>query len=265
MTVSHHARRSRPRRVTAPRSARCAPRGLRVSTARRLVLEALFAADGAGDRRGDRRRPRRARCPRRTSRRSTATSTRSRTLGLVRHVHVGHGARPATRSRPGARRGLRGVRALRPPRGRSTPRRWPTSATTVHAACGFAPRFAHFPIVGRLPGVRAMMTSTSCSRPVEHVDELAQPPVRRRAAPGRARRRRPARPAPRHRPRPPDGRHLARRRRRRGHPRAPLASARSGASGTPRRCSLLGLPLILLSAPSCPRGWSAGARRRSAS
>ena len=120
-------------------------RGLRVSTARRLVLEALFAAEApvtaeavAGGRRGSAA----------TSAPSTATSTRSRRSASSSHVHLGHGPGPVRARRPPPRLG--GVRRVRPPR------RAPRDAlhrirAVVRETTGFDARFAHFPIVGLCP------------------------------------------------------------------------------------------------------------------
>ena len=100
-------------------------RGLRVSAARRLVLEALYASEGpvsaediAGGLHGS--------CRRRTSPRSTATSTRSRPSASCSHVHLGHG--PGLYALAGRHRGwavceaLRRLRDARCRRGRRDPR-----------------------------------------------------------------------------------------------------------------------------------------------
>jgi Fur family transcriptional regulator, ferric uptake regulator len=112
-------------------------RGLRLSTARRLLLQALYAADAplsaeelAGD--GD-----------------VASAYRNlevlEQLGLVAHVHLGHGPgryQPAGRPRAYALcEGCGEVRAL-PPAALEAVRE------AVLAAVGLRPRFAHFPIAG---------------------------------------------------------------------------------------------------------------------
>ncbi len=82
-------------------------RGLRVSSARRLLLEALFAADGprtaeelAGDAAaGD-------------SASVYRNLERLEAIGLVRHVHLGHGPGPL-RARRLARRRIHRVRPVR--------------------------------------------------------------------------------------------------------------------------------------------------------
>ena len=113
MTTAHPGPRieaeTLPEAVAALRA-----RGLRLSGARRLVLEALYATDaplsaeeiaeGTGDLA--------------SVYRNLETLER---LGLVQHVHLGHGA---------GRYVLAGVR------------------DAVEAATGFRARFSHFPIVG---------------------------------------------------------------------------------------------------------------------
>jgi Fur family ferric uptake transcriptional regulator len=122
-------------------------RGLRLSSARRLLLHALYAADrplsaeelaGEGD---------------------GASAYRNlevlEGLGLVAHVHLGHGPglyQPAGRPRAFVLCEACGsVRAL------------PQAAlgavhAAVHKAVGYSPRFAHFPIAGLCP---------DCSTPEE--------------------------------------------------------------------------------------------------
>jgi Fur family transcriptional regulator, ferric uptake regulator len=126
--------------------------GLRVSAARRLVLEALFAADapasveeladGVGGR---------------VPRSDVASTYRNletlEALGLVRHMHLGHG--------PG-----RYVLAGRDDRGYLACERCGDLVTAgadalasvralVREAFGFEARFAHFPIVGLCPACAA--------------------------------------------------------------------------------------------------------------
>jgi Fe2+ or Zn2+ uptake regulation protein len=147
MTVPHDTRPLAPASVPAAITT-LRVRGLRVSAARRLVLEALFAADGpvtadaiaAGL---DGRFP--------TS--DLASVYRNldtlEELGLVRHFHLGHGpglyaltgrleAGYAACERCGVHRALDpGAVAL--------------VAAAVREACGYEARLAHFPVVGRCP------------------------------------------------------------------------------------------------------------------
>jgi len=119
-------------------------RGMRVSAARRLVLEGLFAADGpisaervaAGI---DGRIP-----PSDLASVYRNLETLER-LGLVQHVHLGHGAGRYVRA--GREReylvceGCGANRAV-PPEQLDGVRR------AVREATGFSARFSHFPIVG---------------------------------------------------------------------------------------------------------------------
>ena len=127
-------------------------RGLRLSSARRLVLEALFAADAPVTAERARERSRQATCRRATSHRSTATSRRSRRSDSC--ATCTWATAPAATRWPGrARReyvscercgayvtlapdALDGVRAA------------------VREACGYTARFTHFPVVGLCPGLR---------------------------------------------------------------------------------------------------------------
>jgi Fur family transcriptional regulator, ferric uptake regulator len=147
MTVPHETRPLAPASVPAAITT-LRVRGLRVSAARRLVLEALFAAeepvtaeaiaDGLG-----------GRLP------SSDLASVYRNLdtlegiGLVRHFHVAHGAgRYALTARHqagyvacercGAHRPLDHATVAQ-------------VAAVLHAACGYAPQLVHFPIVGRCP------------------------------------------------------------------------------------------------------------------
>src|SRR4051812_1530820 len=144
------ARTAHPRRVASFDGAIAALRagGLRVSAARRLVLEALFAAEGPAtveqlaDGVGGR-----------VPRSDVASTYRNletlEALGLVRHMHLGHGpgryvgagreeqdylACEGGGGLPGAAAAaLEPVRAL------------------VREAFGYEARFGHFPIVGLCP------------------------------------------------------------------------------------------------------------------
>jgi Fe2+ or Zn2+ uptake regulation protein len=151
MTVPHEtpvlAPASIPAAITTLRV-----RGLRVSAARRLVLEALFAADGPvtaeaiADGLG-------GRFPQSDLASVYRNLDTLEEIGLVRHFHVAHGAgRYALASRHqagyvacehcGAHRPLDGatvaqIRAL------------------VRDACGYDPQLVHFPMVGRCPECRS--------------------------------------------------------------------------------------------------------------
>jgi Fe2+ or Zn2+ uptake regulation protein len=114
--------------------------GLRVSTARRMVLEALVAAE----------RPLTAEeIARGYDLGSVYRNLETlESIGLVHHVHLGHAAgRYELSGRTAGWASCQGC-------GRSTP--LDTEAVTaisaaVRAATGFAPSFSHFPIVGRCP------------------------------------------------------------------------------------------------------------------
>ena len=132
-------------------------RGLRLSTSRRLVLEALFDADG----------PASAEHIARRSRLDLSSVYRNLELleshGLVRHVHLGHG--------PGLY-ALRGhdereylycercgaVRAL-------SPEELDPVRERVKERFGYEARFTHFPIVGVCP---------KCLKRRPHAAPLAQ-------------------------------------------------------------------------------------------
>ena len=206
-------------------------RGLRISTARRQVVDALFAAEG----------PVSAEALARSTRRDLASVYRNldalEQAGIAHHVHVGHAAGRYVLS--GRARGrLRGVRALRSPRPARRRRARRPARRPCEPSARLRLRLLALPARRRLPGLRGrpMIDFDFLFAPVEHLDDSLAEPVRGRAARGRARRRLPARPPPRHRPRPPDGRHRARRPRRRAAPARPRASARSGARATRPRC-----------------------------
>ena len=121
-------------------------RGLRISAARRLVLEALFAAD----------EPLSAKCIAgglggRIARSDAASVYRNleifEQLGLVRHVHLGHGPSLYTLANAHAFGYLvcetcDDVRTCEPPQLEGV-------RAEVRALSGFEARFDHFPIVGR--------------------------------------------------------------------------------------------------------------------
>jgi len=152
MTVPH-----RPERALAPASVQAAAtalraRGHRVSSARRLVLEALFAAGeplsaeaiAAGDG---------GRLPDSDLASVYRNLDTLEQTGLVHHVHLGHGPGRYALSEPGAAgyavcdgcdaHVAMGSAALAP------------VADAVLRACGFAADFSHFPITGRCPACAA--------------------------------------------------------------------------------------------------------------
>jgi len=116
-------------------------RGLRLSTSRRLVLEALYRAEGpltaeqiAGDI-------------------DIASVYRNldtlEEIGLVRHAHLGHGAGLYTRASVGAREYLLcdacgAVLAV-------DPERLDGVRELLRAEFGYEARFTHFPIAGLCP------------------------------------------------------------------------------------------------------------------
>jgi Fe2+ or Zn2+ uptake regulation protein len=147
MTVSHHADPVHlPSLAAALGTLRA--RGLRISSARRLVLAALFAAEGpvtaeevAGGLDG--------RLPASDLASVYRNLDTLETLGLVRHVHVGHGpglyalaghhdAGYAACERCGRHVALDGEALA-------------DIGAVVRAVSGFAPALAHFPIVGLCP------------------------------------------------------------------------------------------------------------------
>jgi Fur family ferric uptake transcriptional regulator len=111
--------------------------GLRLSSARRLLVQALYAADrplSAEDLSGDG---------------DVASAYRNlevlEGLGLVRHVHLGHGPglyQPAGRPREFALCESCGDVSALPPAALERVR------DAVREAVGLTPRFAHFPIAG---------------------------------------------------------------------------------------------------------------------
>jgi Fur family ferric uptake transcriptional regulator len=113
--------------------------GLRVSTARRRVLTALLAAEhplSAGQIAGGR---------------DVASVYRNletlESIGLVEHVHLGHGpGRYALSARGGWATCERCGEAVR-----LAPERLARIRAAVRDACGFDARFNHFPVVGLCP------------------------------------------------------------------------------------------------------------------
>ncbi len=122
--------------------------GLRVSAARRLVLEALYATDdpltaeriAAGlD----------GRVPRSDPGSVYRNLETLESVGLVRHFHLGHGAGLYVRSSVGAREYLTcdscgAVRALEP-------RALDGVRALIRKELGWEARFSHFPIAGMCP------------------------------------------------------------------------------------------------------------------
>ena len=125
-------------------------RGLRLSSSRRLVLEALFAAGrpATAEEIASGMYGRLPRCDLASVYRNLETLEE---LGLVRHMHLGHGPglyAPASdddeyvacercgRSEAVARDVLAGVRAA------------------VREAVGYEPRFSHFPLTGLCPSCK---------------------------------------------------------------------------------------------------------------
>ncbi len=147
-------------RTAAEAVAALRARGLRLSTARRLVLEALFAADG----------PLSAERLSRSLRLDVSSVYRNlETLeshGLLRHVHLGHGpGLYALRVREDReylyceRCGT--VRAL-------SPEELDGVRDSVREAFGYEARFTHFPIVGLCPACSGRSPSEARPRSGHH-------------------------------------------------------------------------------------------------
>jgi Fur family transcriptional regulator, ferric uptake regulator len=149
MTVIHDAGPSLPAPTLEAAVAAVRARGLRLSSARRLVLEALFAAGApvtaerlASGVDGD--------LPPSDLASVYRNLEMLEEVGLVRHVHMGHG--------PG-RYALAGPRA---PEYVScercgayatlAPQALDGARAAVQEACGYEARFTHFPVVGLCPG-----------------------------------------------------------------------------------------------------------------
>lgn len=132
--------------------------GLRMSSARRLVIEALFAADGlvtaediAGGLAG--------RLPGSDLASVYRNLETLEEVGLVRHVHLGHG--PGLYAHAGA-----GERHFAVCERCSSTVALDASALVevrlaVRAMCGYEPRFSHFPLVGLCPDCAAGATTGS--------------------------------------------------------------------------------------------------------
>jgi Fur family ferric uptake transcriptional regulator len=150
MTVPHETRPLAPASVTAAITT-LRVRGLRVSTARRLVLEALFAADGpitaeaiAGGLDG--------RFPNSDLASVYRNLDTLEEIGLVRHFHVAHGA------------GLYALAAKHQAGYVACDRcgaHQPLDIATVEKvaavlreACGYEPQLVHFPLIAHCPECR---------------------------------------------------------------------------------------------------------------
>ncbi len=147
MTVSHHA-------VPVPLPSLAAAlgtlraRGLRISSARRILLEALFAAEGpvtaeevAGGLDG--------RLPASDLASVYRNLETLEEVGLVRHVHLGHGPGLYALTRDGAREHLLCDRCGRVMS--VDPSRLDAVRDLIRAETGFAANFTHFPIAGLCP------------------------------------------------------------------------------------------------------------------
>jgi Fur family ferric uptake transcriptional regulator len=118
-------------------------RGLRLSTARRLILEDLFAADGPVSAEF---------VARRLSLDAASVYRNLETMerhGLVRHVHLGHGPGLYVLVGRGEREHLycEGCGAVRT----VTPEHLDALRSMVREQFGYEARFTHFPIVGLCP------------------------------------------------------------------------------------------------------------------
>lgn len=146
MTVAHHARpvvaQDTERAVELLRE-----RGLRVTAARRLVIEALFAADEpvTAERIADGLDGRVPRSDLGSVYRNLETLEQ---LGLVRHVHLGHG--PGLYVLAGHEREFVVCERCGAYEA-AAPARLDDARDAVRAACGYEARFSHFPIVGLCP------------------------------------------------------------------------------------------------------------------
>ncbi len=147
MTVPHQTRALAPASVPAAITT-LRVRGLRVSSARRLVLEALFAADApvtadaiAAGLNG--------RFPASDLASVYRNLDTLEEIGLVRHFHVAHGAglyALASHQQHGYA-ACEGCGAHQPLDHDTVAQ----VAAVLREACGYEPQLVHFPIVGRCP------------------------------------------------------------------------------------------------------------------
>lgn len=150
MTVAHHARP-----VVAEDAERAVEllreRGLRVTAARRLVIEALFAADEpvTAERIADGLDGRVPRSDLASVYRNLETLEQ---LGLVRHVHLGHG--PGLYVLAGHEREFVVCERCGAYEA-AAPGRLDEVRDAVRATFGYEARFSHFPIVGVCPACAA--------------------------------------------------------------------------------------------------------------
>jgi len=147
MTVPHQARALAPANVPAALTT-LRVRGLRVSAARRLVLEALFAADEpvTADAIADGLNGRFPSSDLASVYRNLDTLEG---IGLVRHFHVAHGAgRYALAAQHQAGYVACENCGAHRPLDHGTVAQ---VAAVLRAACGYEPQLVHFPIVGRCP------------------------------------------------------------------------------------------------------------------
>jgi Fur family ferric uptake transcriptional regulator len=147
MTIPHETRPLAPASIPAALTTLRA-RGLRVSAARRLVLEALFAADGPVPAEAI-ARGLGGRLPGSDLASVYRNLDALEEVGLVRHFHLagGPGLYVLTgRLGPGYAACERCGAHLALDRGAVA-----RVAAVVREACGYEPRPAHFPIVGRCP------------------------------------------------------------------------------------------------------------------
>jgi Fur family ferric uptake transcriptional regulator len=151
MTVPHETPVLAPASIPAAMTT-LRVRGLRVSAARRLVLEALFAADGPvtaeaiADGVG-------GRVPQSDLASVYRNLDTLEEIGLVRHFHVAHGAgRYALASEHHAGYVTCEHCGAHRPLDRGTVAQ---IAAVLREACGYDPQLVHFPMVGRCPECRS--------------------------------------------------------------------------------------------------------------
>ncbi len=145
MTVPHETRPLAPLSVEAAVTT-LRIRGMRVSAARRLVLEALFAAEGPVSAEAIA-----AGLGGRLPASDLASVYRNldtlEEIGLARHVHAGHGPGLYALSRGAGYAACEGCGAHVTLPAAVVAR----IAAVVHAACGYQASLSHFPIAGRCP------------------------------------------------------------------------------------------------------------------